>query len=572
MKKSNFFFFLFICLPATCFLQILPNSNFAETETITCPYDPSVTILQPTNWRLYQTLNNKWNGIVDSNYCINVIDDGQDVSVDLGTIDPNKALFVRGLRNFSPSETLTPDQVYGAFGEIQNPPDVLFKTGIGCPNNICSGLIIGIEIPDTNFTGTDIRYHFDVPNENNWLNDFETCVPTEYFDHNVLVEFIFKLTVEDATIDLKGKLLKLKYGQLTNWYFAEPVSGIIEAPNYNSADSSYFVTLNEIYGDPWGGGSNFLFKYGDQNSYPNSNNIYYIEGEPNPNTTEPSKVNIIAEENNTVVFQPYTALRGALVQGSDSIRHEVNFINNGSDICMEQIIDIIFDDGAKFIYNGGYINFEGKSACMMFQNKGALVVGENQTLYYGQNGKGILALMPGGEIHLQKNSELIIDNTLWIFGLEDKRYPPVFNVYLEKGNKLAFGENAHILNHLSTHPNTVLNVYMNGGELDDSQLSATSRSLINRIYPKPAEHFSDNITIYENPVSTELKFDFVANEDGILTLEIFDMNGRLVSSEKLNVEKGINQKQFPLTHIAAGVYAVQFRSGQQRMVAKILKI
>ena len=312
--------------------------------------------------------------------------------------------------------------------------------------------------------------------------------------------------------------------------------------------------------------------YGDDTVYPSSNNIYYIEGRPEPNTDYSADVNLIVEEQFSLLFQPYTALRGALVEGSDTLRHIVNLINNGNDMCLSGIVDFVFDDDAKFIFKGGNINFEGKSACLMFKNKGALVVGENHTLYYGQNGKGILALQPGGEIILEKNSELIIDNTLWLQGFLSEKYEPQFYIDLQPSMTLTFGEHARILNLLSHSENTKLNVFMNGGTLNDNNLSADSRNLINRIYPKPAERFLDNITIYQNPVSSELTFGFLADEVGNLKLELFDMNGKLVSFKNYNVEKGHSKNTHSLDNLPTGIYVLKLGAGQQSAVVKIFKV
>ena len=570
MKKTSFLLFTLISIPLTCFLQIIPNNNFSDFETITCPYDSTVTITQPKNWRIYQTLNNKWDGPADSTICINAENDGQNNAVmDLGAIDPNKSIFVRGLVDFTPNQGLMSDWIYQAIGNIQYPPDVQFKTSTDCPNNVCSGLIIGIEIPDSNFIGTNTRFYFDIPSTNHWYGDFETCVPTEFFFQNTLREFIFKLTLEAPSIDLNGKILEIQNAQLSDWVFPEIVPAVIAAPN-TGGGTTFSVSLNEISNTYFN--DNFLFKYWNPSVYPSPDNIYYTEAVPEPNTTEQSEIFVTVDNYSSVVFQPFTGLRGGLVEGSNTVRHTANLVSNGGDICLEQFIELVFDDGSKLIYNGGHINFEGTSACLMFQNKGALVVGENQTLYYGQNGKGILAWMPGGEIRLEKNSELVIDNTLWIFGLEDREYPPVFNIYLEPGNTLAFGENAYLVNHFSTAPNTQLNVYMNGGVLDDRKLNTSSRNLINRIYPKSAERFADNITVYENPVESDFNFAVIMEEAGKLNLELFDMNGRIILKGKLAVEQGINQIKYPLNNLAGGVYAIRLQSGGQYFTTKILKI
>ncbi len=572
MKKTNLLLTILFLLPSIClFAQIIPNSYFNDLETITCPYDTSVTITQPEHWRIYQTLNDKWDGPVDSSVCINVVEiSSANNSIDLGTIDPNKAVFIRGLQEFTPNYNLVPDFIYSAIANIDPPSGISLKTTTDCPNNICSGLIVAIEIPDSNFTGTTLRYHYDIP-DNVWSpGDFNTCVATEYFDHNYLSEFVIKLTLDNPPQDLNDKFLRLYNGILTDWSFVVPVMGPMEAQHYSNTDDSYFMYIYELGGSAWWD-LNYLFTYGDHSTYPSSSNIYYIEGRPEPNTLTAHEVNLIVDDGFAVVFQPFTAIRGALVEGSDSLRHTLNLISNGSDVCIEGIIDFTFDEGSKLIFNGGHLNFEGRSACLMFKNKGALVVGENQTLYYGQNGKGILALQPGGEIILKENSQLIIDNTLWLQGVASEKYAGQFYLDLQPGNSISFGDHAQILNLFSQDNSTKLNVYMNGGILDDSKLSPASRSLINRIYPEPKQEWSDNIEILGNPVSAQLEFNYISNSDEFIRVDIFDLNGRVQVSEKVETRRGLNKEAVQVSELANGVYAVRFSSGEQQVTFKILK-
>jgi hypothetical protein len=43
----------------------------------------------------------------------------------------------------------------------------------------------------------------------------------------------------------------------------------------------------------------------------------------------------------TLEIQPFTHLRGALVQGSDTLRHILNLVNNGGNFCLN-FLDLIF--------------------------------------------------------------------------------------------------------------------------------------------------------------------------------------------------------------------------------------
>lgn len=74
-----------------------------------------------------------------------------------------------------------------------------------------------------------------------------------------------------------------------------------------------------------------VLKY-DNLTYPSTSYFDYIDVSPNPNTTEVQIINLTINEGYTLLTQPYVQLRGAQVEG-DTLRHEVNLINNGGILC-----------------------------------------------------------------------------------------------------------------------------------------------------------------------------------------------------------------------------------------------
>lgn len=56
------------------------------------------------------------------------------------------------------------------------------------------------------------------------------------------------------------------------------------------------------------------------------------------------------------------------MEGSDSVRHELNIINDGMDWCLGIIIDLVFNGNTNLIYGGGHLEFEGSTAYLMFLN------------------------------------------------------------------------------------------------------------------------------------------------------------------------------------------------------------
>ena len=179
------FFLINCCLTA----QTLPNYNFSLFETITCPFDSTKTITTYQDWLIYQTLDGSWNGVVDSTRCIGLSGvPGEGIS--LQDADLSRPVFVRCKLNDNNKLGLESNQIYSArAGNYTWILGIDLVTGTGCPDNLCSGLLIGIEIPDSTGAGTVIRWHTDIPDDNS-LNTsyFETCVVTEYLEENYLRE------------------------------------------------------------------------------------------------------------------------------------------------------------------------------------------------------------------------------------------------------------------------------------------------------------------------------------------------------------------------------------------------
>ena len=203
MKKANFIFTFLFCFPNICYLQFHPyNSHFNQLDSIQCPHDTSITIQQPRHWFIYQTINNKWDGPVDSSVCINVINLGfLENGIDLGMINMEKPLFIRNIGLNTWPISLNPNEGYAARGQLGLASSLQPDISTNCQNSICSGLIIGIEIPDSIFTSKAIRYYYDVPNSTNpSSSSFETCIPTENFDQNRLIEFYYKNKIRQSTV------------------------------------------------------------------------------------------------------------------------------------------------------------------------------------------------------------------------------------------------------------------------------------------------------------------------------------------------------------------------------------
>ncbi|MBK8567133.1 MAG: T9SS type A sorting domain-containing protein [Saprospiraceae bacterium] len=522
---------------------------------------------------MYQTLDGNWDGPLDSSICISLKSNTNE-GIDLHTVDLTKPIFLRNRLTEDNKQQLQPNYIYSASASIwnSNNNEATLLTGINCSNNFCSGLIVGIQIPDETGNSTNMRWYMDIPGEHSYLGDLETCLPTEYFDENYLREYIVKLTLSPGTTP--DMTLRMSQARITAFWSPYHIDKVV-APPFTFEDTSYNVPLYLVgyqVGPSWSA-PNYLLLYTDSNSYPSSSTPAYVEAQPSTNTADPKTINLIVSEWETLVPQPFAFLRGALVEGSDSIRHQVNLVNHAGDICMPGPIDFVIEDNTKYIHAGGHVNFEGTNSCMMFRNGGTLEVADGVTMQYGQDGRGIMALRSGGKMKLGKGSTLLFDGLLWLQGIPTEKHPdPQFYLDLKPGMSLVFGENAHITNAMSTSPDVKLNVYMNGGTLDDSKLNANARNRINRIYPKPSKHFTDNVRLLQNPAIGGATISYTAAGQERVLVQVYDLQGKLAWSKTFEATEGLNSFEVGMGEAVAGVYMATVSANGGRASMKIVRI
>ncbi len=87
--------------------------------------------------------------------------------------------------------------------------------------------------------------------------------------------------------------------------------------------------------------------------------------------------------------------------------------------------------------------------------------------------------------------------------------------------------------------------------------------------------FNENgiVKVYPNPVRGDrflLEYDATSNED--VNIMIFDALGRVVSTQKFEVDKGINVLTIPISDISNGIYLMETIQGNFKQSAKITKL
>ncbi len=199
-----------------------------------------------------------------------------------------------------------------------------------------------------------------------------------------------------------------------------------------------------------------------------------VVGSIAPNSAEQEVINLVVDPFQTLEIQPFTYLIGALVAGSDTLRHQVNLVNNGGDICLN-FVDFVVDGGDEFRHGGGSLYMNNAFSCMQFRHESALRVLEGATLHYGNNGAGMLALCrqldrAGAQCHA-----LVVDGILNLAECNDAIPPQQLYMDLPPGSKLIFTDQARLTNRFSQGQQMHLNVRMLGGEIDDAALAPEDR-------------------------------------------------------------------------------------------------
>lgn len=533
----------------------LPNYQFNDWSNTHCPWDTNLSYPQVDHWIAYQTLNDQWDGPVDSSICIPTWDPSAGIGarVNLESIDPNRALFFR-MQVDSPGLELKPDWIYQLFfhmsinGASLNQADTC--------NGPCSSLNIGMLIPDSSGTSSVLRWYEYPSSLSPWLGINRYCQITEGFSTlNGLKEFYFKLRFDNVSAGDKWGLYECDFYE--GQFFWEPcLIDSILADYYDSQIDHYRVRGYDLSSQCASSFSNNILVHYNASGYPSPSNKSYVPVRPHPNSSSVDTIDIIIDQNNTFNFQPFTELIGDTIIG-DTLRHVVNLVNDGSIMCVPDIVELTFGGGTNYIHQGGGFELQGRRSCVQLAKDGKLILGEGSTLHYGSNGLGMLLYRPRGSIELRSGSTLHFEGT---FILQEPKHSTqrgeVF-IRLPKTTSLIFEPGARIRNELSIDQAMKLNVLMEGGTIDLSGLSAEDREKVRLIYPDKHEERDPILSVWPNPASSFVNVVWTAPADDEVTVQWFSAAGRLVGSETFYAEKGLQTAQLKVPNRAEGLYHVR---------------
>lgn len=531
-----------ILFPGNIFCQQIPSADAYTAEDTVCIWDNTITFTTTKKYTAYQTTDNTFNGPIDSNYCVSLKFDEafSGLSFWPADFDLSRSIYIKAQINDNEQIPLEKDAVYMLEEDFLNSTDGLIF-GNTCPELICSGLIIGITIPDSTLTSDTTRWH--VISGDSY--DYNTCFATEKFEDQKLNSLIYKFTINPDLAEVAKDYSPPYINQLGDVQLITDltnVDGNYVGGEYNVYDY-YFLSY------PIG-----VLKY-DNLTYPSTSYFDYIDVSPNPNTADVQIINLTINFGFTLLTQPYVQLRGAQVEG-DTLRHEVNLINNGGTFCVS-VAEMIFDGNTHYIFKKGAMDLYSPMSCLMFRNGASIEVADDGHLAYGKNGTGVLGLGSGGTIKIGKNASLTINNRVSIIKNPNSVYSGDIYMNLNKGSKLTFGQGASITNDEKSLSGGHLCIYMNGGELDMSSLDDFSRQLIRLIYPEQEKTMSANMHVYPNPVQNSFTVEIVSAEATIGEIKILGLNGAVIFAKKYELENGINAIKIQIPDLKPGAYTIQ---------------
>ncbi len=547
------------------FTHAQPNFDFFTSINAVCTNDLTVITL-PEFWDIYQTENDKWDGPVDSTFCIGITNFNR---IQLEQIDPNRALFIRYQFTDANKVPLEPHATYRFASTSYINNSNIIDYGIECENDLCTGIILGVEIPDSSGTGNAMRYHTTSYDPDVYSNNFvDMCMATEEFEVQHMREFILKFKFNEEDLNNDYIQLLITYCDPT-WFGISFLENPVVPASTFDGNNSYEIFLRDIM--PNIGWNQHVIVPHYEEGYPSPDNISYHDFELEENTEESRTINLTINYGEDLFLLPFTSLRGGGTEAAGThYRHNLNLINNGGNMCFESI-DLEFGSDESYIHKGGTVNFSDDWACMQFKEGGKLVVADGVDFTYGTRGKGVLALRQGGTIEIGENASLTIDSRMY---MNESRYdlgPQDLYMELNTGSKLSFTKRAQLSNEGSIDSEMKLNILMKGGELDLSELSDHERSLINVVFSTP-EEFDNSIKAYPNPVRETLSLKIQSEKEQSAQVQIFDPSGKLLFNSSPVLSDGQKNIQFSISEIPNGYYIGSVTIDGESRTFKFIKL
>jgi hypothetical protein len=550
---------LLVLLPFVASAQItLPGFQASDTVTRTCPWDTTVVVLTYADWEAYQTLDDTWNGPVDSTICLSLAHViGQDVEarIDFDDADPARPVFLRLLMDSATAIPLVADDQYAFVVDGFPLSGTTLDQGATCTEGLCSGIRAAVRIPDSTGAGSDLRWYQASYGSGQFGSPLSLCVPTEGFTDNALRELVLKFTLASPGPGQQFRLL---------WPWAEDLlqqgnlDRLVEAdlPQFQTGPASF--TLWPV------SGSNFLVMYEDT-TYPSPAHVSYFDVTPLPNVAQPTAVTLTLEPYTGFNFQPFTQLRGGAVLNNDSVFHTLTVVNNGADLCLAwQIVELFWGDGDRYVHQDGHLGFEGSRSCFMFRRGSTLEVAAGATLHYGEGNRGMLALLTGSDVVIGYGGELVMHGMVvlkegpGITGRQD------LHTRLGPGARIRFAPGSKVFNGASNTGDMKWVIALDGGTVDLDGLNEVDRQKI-ILVQLPEEQLTE-LTATVLPNAVQFQVASRIEEQGLL--RCFDPMGRRLLERQVSLAEGPSTLRVETAGWRAGAYLAVLDVNGERRVAR----
>lgn len=538
------------------------GQNITDAVAMPCPHDSSSTIYLPEGWQMYETVNDEWDGPIDTTKCLSFIEGSN--QLDLSTIDSTAVVFLRYVYDDDSKVSIQSNYCYSVYYDLVKSNSLMIDQNCVEAPDHCSQVILGIEAPNETGDSTNMFYYNYPTSE---LEDFnDRCLNTHYLPNQYWKETVVQIAFND--MNMEGDQIIHSSPYIDNSYDVTLIDEDVIL-NGDPDQLSYNISCYDLAGE--GDFYDFFLVVHDQTIYPTDNYISYIDIYPPDTTTTTTmkEINLNGYGTESLQYAPGAALRGGLIAGSDTLRHQLNIALGDFAICMP-LLEVTIAERVSLIMGSGSVYLGGVNSCLSVRDGGRFVVTEGAEVVYGQEGIGMLAFQSGSNLVLEPNSTMIMNSQLVLvdnYLTEEKQ----MYVDLQPGSKFIFSETAGLMQKKFANGYLMLNVYMNGGEIDESHLSAEERLLINKIYPEVSPYLAENIRIVDNPIMDKLTFELVVDDEQSIDWQIIGIDGKLYKQASSIMTKGRNNKEINVADLNNGVYILTVQTPKGNTAVKWIK-
>lgn len=541
---------------------------------IQCPYDNGTTVNQSTVYEFYRTVDDTYEGEIDSSWCADFQQDGINYVLDLSDFDSSRALFVTIRFPEDQGPIIQPYFQHEIQQSMWLDDASVAAEDDSCSGEFCNGIFLEYDFHDEVTNIDSNRFIAYELAGSVYLEEVgPTCFFSERFNEQRLRSLTLKMQI--ATNGPNPRLTPYTLELLEAYFTSQRIESITFGPeHYNGEGYAAYADEVIIAEEPEG----FFVNYYPpqvEDALPSSDNYRYMDVNIIPNVDSVEDIELMFYQETLLSYPSFSGIRGGLVAGSDSLRHALTITMDDNFMmysCLEIFFEVAIANNVTYRFGSGTIGLANKSSCFSIAPGGKFAIAANSHFNYGKanTATGLFATKPNGWVDLEPNSQLTI-NSNWQLAHPPNDPTAGSHVDLQPGSQLIFGKNATLFR---SHPQGAgyLYVHLNGGSINVDALSPEERSLIRYVYPENLDLNTPlrDLTIYPNPASNYV--EVVIPEEFInqqLEAQLFDATGRkLLTTTEVATDRLFS---FPFgRHLPQGVYRLFVTNGAETHSAKLM--